>query len=254
MGAQLVFFALLLALVGGFLGEASIAFVKLETKITGEHAIKASFQTALVNLKTSVISQVSSSNPDGPFTAPADLGKQSQCASGASTCNVYTTAHYVLQTGQAGGVASTINNEQRAVVSGSGAAVEGRVSYAVTVNAVDANGAVWASQTYHITYRTYKSVSGASGADVVGLTDDAGQSIAGAEGDAGGLCDGGTATTSCDSSLSTSLSNGDDTRIHAVSVCVPGGTGSCAGATPRPLDTYSSPSYTNGNGSSAWSH
>jgi len=226
LAASLFFVAIVMLALGVTL-EGSLAFARVSARHAAEHYAELGLPAARTALVDAVASQIANHAPQ--LEAPPPLAPAAACGDGVSSCP-FTIAASFSFAGFTGGDGPA--NVSATELQTHPAIAEGRLAATIAETVRSAAGVPLATRTEFVTLRTF---SIPPYAQVDGITDAAGARDVPFEADAGG-CDP-TAPASCDSGNGASpstpapagLMNPADTRIHALSKCVDGGNGACAG-------------------------
>lgn len=224
-----LFYTAVVTLALGLTLEGSLAFARVSARHAAEHYAELGLPAARATLVSGIASQIAAHASQ--LQAPAPQAPAPACGDDAPACPFTIAASFSL-TGVTGDPAS--GNVSATELQTHPAIAEGRVAATISQTVRSTSGVALATRTQFVTLRTF---SIPPYAQVDGVTDAAASRDVPTEADAGG-CDP-TVPASCDtgnvSSPSTpapiGLMNPADTRIHALSQCIDGGSGACAGQT-----------------------
>ncbi len=224
MLAVALFSIAIIGLAAGVALEGGLGFARVSARHAAAHYAQIGLAQARLQLQNGLAAQIAAGTRD--LQAPAALSAAPACES--TPCPFTLAAVFALQ-GALGDNGSP--NVVATSVQPYPTIAEGRIAATITETVSAADGATLAVRTEYVTLRTF-GVSPYVAID--GMTDASAARDVPLEGDAGG-CDPTTPST-CDASNTSNGStpapvavmNPGDTRIHALTECVAGGTGSCA--------------------------
>lgn len=229
MLAYALFFVTLVALCVGALLDGGLAFARASVRHAAQHYAEAGFLQARAALVAGIAAQVQAGTQ--PLTAPADLS--------APAGPFQTSAKFTLAGGTAAGTGGAGGNVVATDLQTHQAIAEQRVAAAIAITIAAPDGTPLAARTQYVTLRTFAVPPYAI---IEGTSDAAGARDVPTEADAAG-CDP-ARPAACDANNSGSGTTPGDTRIRALSRCVDGGSGACAGVTYIAADPANTPAAT----------
>lgn len=248
-------FVAVIGLCAGALLEGGLAFAR----VSAHHAAQRYAEIGLIQARAQLVAAIASQIASGATTlsAPAPLTATSVCNDASAPCPFTSTATFQLS-GSLGGAATP--NTSASNLQTQSAIEEGRVAATIVETVGSTAGAPLATRTQLVTLRTF---SVAPFVAIDGVSDAAAARDVPTEADAGGCsqtswssCDANNASSPAPAAPIASMDPGD-TRIHALTQCVDGGSGACAGQTyvsADPTNTPASTSWFNANAqSNGWS-
>lgn len=250
MLAVAIFSLAIIGLTAGVVLEGGLGFARVSARHAAAHYAQIGLAQARLQLQNGLAAEIAAGTHD--LQAPAPLPSAPACES--TPCPFTLAASFALQ-GALG------DNESPNVVATSvqpyPSIAEGRIAATITETVSAADGTALAVRTEFVTLRTFDVPPYVA---IDGMTDESAARDVPLEGDAGG-CDP-TSPSTCDANNTSTGStpapvavmNPGDTRIHALSECVAGGTGTCAQQwvsddplnTPAPRAWYNANAQTNG--------
>jgi hypothetical protein len=246
-----LFFLAVIGLATGVVLEGGLGFARISARHAAAHYAQAGLAQARTQLLDGIAAQIASGA--SMLQAPAPLGPHAACA--ATPCPFTLGASFALQ--------GTLSDDQSPNVVATDVQqypkiAEGRVAATITETVSASDGATLAVRTEYVTLRTFGVPPYVA---IDGLTDAGGARDVPFEGDAGG-CDP-TSPSACDANNTSPGStpapvasmNPGDTRIHALSECVAGGTGTCPQQfiSVDPTNTPAQSAWYNANAQAEWS-
>jgi hypothetical protein len=221
--AVALFSIAIIGLAAGVAIEGGLGFARISARHAAAHYAQIGLAQARLQLQNGLAAQIAAGAHD--LEAPAALPAAPACES--TPCPFTLAAAFELQ-GALGG--SGTPNVVATSVQPYPTIAEGRIAATITETVSAADGTTLAVRTEYVTLRTFGVPPFVA---IDGMTDASAARDVPLEGDAGG-CDPTTPST-CDANNATSGStpapvavmNPGDTRIHALTECVAGGTGSC---------------------------
>ena len=217
----MLFCIAIIGLAAGVALEGGLGFARISARHAAAHYAQIGLVQARLQLQNGLAAQIAAGRHD--LQAPA-----AQPACESAPCPFTLAASFELQgalgDGESPNVVATGLQPHPAIA-------EGRIAAMITETVSAADGSTLAVRTEYVTMRTFGVPPYVA---IDGLTDASGARDVPLEGDAGG-CDPTTPST-CDANNTSNGStpapitamNPADTRIHALTECVAGGTGSCA--------------------------
>ena len=224
MLAVALFSIAIIGLAAGVALEGGLGFARISARHAAAHYAQVGLEQARVQLQNGLAAQLAAGRHD--LQAPAALPAAPACES--TPCPFMLATVFTLQ-GALGDIESP--NVVATSLQPNASIAEGRIAATITETVSAADGAALAVRTEYVTLRTFGVPPYVA---IDGMTDASAARDAPLEGDAGG-CDP-TAPSTCDANNTSNGStpapitamNPGDTRIHALTECVAGGTGSCA--------------------------
>jgi len=241
--------AFTLVIVVGFVAatamSAACSFAKAQARHVAERYAEIGLIQARTSLRQAIARQVQGSGTNASYALPQSTSAPA-CGTAVPACPFRASTSFVSAAAKGSSIAENAPEVQTAIG-------EGRVAVTITVTITAGEQAVVAARSQTLTLRTFNA---APYAMVSGAADAGSGTVADVEGDTGS-CDPSN-MASCDAQASAPLAAAtpfSDTRIHVVQVCQEDGNGgSCAGATPRPVDAFAPQSWQNTNGATTgWS-